>query len=241
MRIHFIQQEAWVEPGGFLHWALQNGHEISRTRCWRLERVPKEPEADMLVVLGGTMSPSTTWEECPGFDTQAQQSLIRKYAEAGKPVVGSCLGAQLIGEALGAPFEHSPEVEVGPVRAWLTEAGREDPFLRGFPYVFAAGAWHHDMPGLTGSAVVLAESEGCPRQIVRYGKYVYAFQAHMEFTHEIVAAGLEEMDWEVPETGRWVQTTKQLLTYDYTEMNRLLGTFLDAITEDWLTQSDDRA
>ncbi len=234
MHIHFIQQEEWVEPGEFLRWVLQNGHHLTRTRCWRHERVPHEVEADMLIVLGGSMSPSTTREECPDFDSQAQQRLIRHYVEAGKIVIGSCLGAQLIGEAMGAPFEHSPEVEVGPVRTVLTEEGRNDPFLRGFPYVFAAGAWHHDMPGLTSDAVVLAASDGCPRQIVRYGKYVYAFQAHMEFTHEIIAAGLEEMGGETGEEGRYVQTTEELLTYDYAEINRLLATFLDAITEDYL-------
>ena len=43
------------------------------------------------------------------------------------------------------------------------------------------------MPGMNDAAVILAECEGCPRQIVRYGKYVYAFQTHMEFTNEIAA------------------------------------------------------
>ncbi len=46
------------------------------------------------------------------------------------------------------------------------------------------------MPGLTDNSVIIAESDGCPRQIVRCGKYVYGFQTHMEFTHEIIAAGL---------------------------------------------------
>ena len=241
MKVHFIQQEPWVAPGEYLCWARRNGCAVSFTRCWKHEPLPREAEADLLVVLGGYQNPAMTREECDYFDAAAECAVIRRYIEAGRMVVGVCLGAQLVGEALGARYGHSPEKEIGPVKARLTADGRADPFLKAFPEVFDAGEWHNDMPGLTGDAAVLAESEGCPRQIVRYGKYVYAFQAHMEFTHEIVAAGLEEMDGETGEKGRWVQTTKQLLTYDYTEMNRLLGTFLDAITEDWLAQSREQA
>lgn len=84
-------------------------------------------------------------------------------------MIGVCLGAQLVGEALGAAYSHSPEREIGPVKAALTEAGRADPFFASFPDVFLAGEWHNDMPGLTEDSVIIAESEGCPRQIVRYG------------------------------------------------------------------------
>ena len=102
-----------------------------------------------------------------------------------------------------------------------------------FPDIFFAGEWHNDMPGLTAEAVILAASEGCPRQIVRYGKYVYGFQTHMEFTREIIAAGLADVGGEIIEEGRFVQKAQELLDYDYTEMNRLLSTFLDALTEDY--------
>ena len=113
--------------------------------------------------------------------------------------------------------------------ARLTEEGKADPFFSGFPAVFDAGEWHNDMPGLTGESVILAESDGCPRQIVRYGKYVYGFQTHMEFTHEIIAAGLQDVGGDIWETGRFIQKADQLLEYDYTAMNRLLSTFLDAM------------
>ena len=93
------------------------------------------------------------------------------------------------------------------------------------------------MPGLTADSVVLAQSDGCPRQIVRYGKYVYGFQTHMEFTHAIIAAGLRDIgEWKAK--GKYVQTPEELLAYDYTEMNRLLSSFLDALTEAY--QNDDK-
>ena len=237
MKVHFIQQEDWVAPGEYLTWAERHGYDVTYTRCWLYENIPATAEADLLVILGGHQSPDTTREECDYFDSAAQQRLIREYIRMGKPVVGACLGAQLIGDAVGAPYGRSPESEVGPVRARLTEAGRNDPFLRHFPDVFDAGEWHNDMPGLNDSAVILAESKGCPRQIVRYGKYVYGFQTHLEFTHEIIAEGIRRHGGRLEEQGRFVQSVSELLSYDYTEMNRLLSGFLDALTADYSRQS----
>ena len=233
MKVRFIQQEDWVAPGEFLSWARRNGWEVAITRCWLYEELPQAADADLLVVLGGYQNPAMTKEECDYFDASAEQALIREYVRAGRMVVGVCLGAQLVGEALGAAYGHSPEKEIGSVRARLTEAGRADPFLRAFPEVFEAGEWHNDMPGLTADAAILAESEGCPRQIVRYGRYVYGFQTHMEFTREIIAAGIEDAGGTIRETGRFVQPARALLDYDYTGMNRLLSAFLDAMAADY--------
>ena len=233
MKVHFIQQDPWVAPGEYLAWAERNGWAVSRTRCWRHEAVPQAAEADLLVVLGGHQSPATTKAECETFDAAAQRALILEYVQAGRMVVGVCLGAQLVGEALGAPYGRSPEKEIGPVAARLTPAGRADPFLRDFPDAFFAGEWHNDMPGLTPDAEVLAVSEGCPRQIVRYGRYVYGFQAHMEFTREIVAAGIEDAGGEIRQRGPFIQSAAALLACDYTGMNRLLSSFLDAMAADY--------
>ena len=233
MKVHFIQQDSWVLPGEYLSWADRHGHDVTVSKCWEYESVPKSAEADLLVVLGGYQCPATTKEECGYFDAEAEKALIRRYVEAGKMVVGVCLGAQLLGEALGAPYEHSPEREIGPVEARLTPEGKNDPFFASFGDVFLAGEWHNDMPGLTEDSVIIAESDGCPRQIVRYGKYVYGFQTHMEFTHEIVAAGIEDAGGHLNCTGRFVQTEGQLLAFDYSEMNALLSSFLDAMVEEY--------
>ena len=233
MKVHFIQQDSWVLPGEYLAWAERHGYDVAVTKCWEYETVPESAEADLLVVLGGCQCPATTKEECGYFDAEREKALIRSYVEAGKMVVGVCLGAQLLGEALGAPYAHSPEREIGPVKARLTPEGKNDPFFASFGDVFLAGEWHNDMPGLTEDSVIIAESDGCPRQIVRYGKYVYGFQTHMEFTHEIVAAGIEDAGGRLNCTGQFVQTEEQLLAFDYSEMNALLSSFLDAMVEEY--------
>ena len=232
--IHFIQHEEHIGPGAYLVWAERNGWEASTTRCWAGDRPPASgPLPDLLVVLGGPQNPATTKQRCPYFDAAAEREFIRRCVDAGRAVIGVCLGAQLLGEALGAAYAPSPEPEIGPVRITLTEAGRADPFLKSLPDTFPGGEWHNDMPGLTATSTVLAASEGCPRQIVRYGRFVYGLQTHMEFTHEIVAGLLARLSPALRRRGPFIQSDEELLAYDYTEMNARLWSFLDALTEAW--------
>src|SRR5262249_25394743 len=137
---------------------------------------------DLLVVMGGPQSPTTTPAECPHFDAAAECDLIVRCVRARKAVVGVCLGAQLIGTALGAQHEASPEKEIGKFPITL----QPHPKFAGFGDMLDVGHWHSDMPGLTEGAVVIARSAGCPRQIIEYGDLVYGFQCHMEFTPEVV-------------------------------------------------------
>ena len=102
MRVHIVWQNEKTAPGEYLSWAMRRGFEITFTKCWEYEEVPLDEEpADMLIVLGGWQNPGTTKEECDYYDSQAEQALIRQYAASGKIVIGSCLGAQLMGDAFG--------------------------------------------------------------------------------------------------------------------------------------------
>lgn len=237
MKIHIIQHDCWVEPGEYLNWANRHEYDVSYTKCWKYEKLPETVTSDFLLILGGLQCPATQLEECDYFDAAAEKTFIRMYIDAGKIVVGVCLGAQLIGEALGAEYEHSPEREIGPVWTRLTEEGRKDPFLMHIPDGFYAGAWHNDMPGLTEDCKILAESDGCPRQIVQYSKYVYGLQTHMEFTHDIILQGIQNAGDSLKSGNRFVQSEEELLAFDYTEMNRQLSGFLDAITGEYMRQT----
>lgn len=233
MKIHFIVHEVFEAPGAYWEWARNRGHELSLTKLYEGESLPKDSSSyDMLIVMGGPQSPRTTLAECPYFDAAAEIALIQEFITADKPIIGVCLGAQLLGEAYGAKVEHSPEKEIGNFSIVLTGSGLADERLKTFGQGLTVGHWHGDMPGLTETSEVLAVSQGCPRQIVKYSDKHYAFQCHLEFSKPLVEALLaEEVDYdEQVKTHSYLQAKHDILAYDYSEMNHVLEQFLDAFT-----------
>ncbi|WP_058048891.1 glutamine amidotransferase-related protein [Janthinobacterium sp. Ant5-2-1] len=239
MKVHFIVHEAFEAPGAYETWVRERGYAATYSRLYAHEPLPVSiADIDLLVVMGGPQSPSTTREECPHFDAAAEQALIAACAAAGKAVVGVCLGAQLIGAALGAPHAHSPEKEIGKFPIMLTADGKASDKFAHFGAVLETGHWHSDMPGLRDSAKVIAYSEGCPRQIVEYGNLVYGFQCHMEFTPEVVdlLIAASEAELATLESHRYVQQPAILRAQDWQGMNGQLFVFLDRLMQAYAAQ-----
>jgi GMP synthase (glutamine-hydrolysing) len=240
MEVHFVVHEAYEAPAAIATWAADRGHLRSYSRVYAGGRVPSTADGiDFLVVMGGPQSPDTTLRECPYFDSAAEQSLISGAVAAGKAVVGVCLGAQLLGAALGAPAGPSGQAEIGVFPIQLTAGGRADRRLAGFPVTFDVGHWHQGMAGLTPDATVLAASDGCARQIIRYGELAYGFQCHLEFTRESVPPLIAASGGELAHLSgeRYVQTASFLRKDSkdsYDAMNAALFSFLDNLTRDYL-------
>ena len=232
MHIHFIIHEHFEAPGAYETWGKNRGCSMSYSRVYQGDPLPEDLlSTDLLIIMGGPQSPATTLKECPWFDAQAEMRLIGRAIETGKTVIGVCLGSQLIGEALGAAFCHSPEKEIGKFPVRLTDAGKANPLFEDFGHELNVGHWHNDMPGLTPQAKVMAYSEGCPRQIVQYGERIYGFQCHMELTPEVVELLIEHSQNDLRRAAefRFVETAEKLRSHDYREMNQVLFSFLDKL------------
>lgn len=231
IHVHFVVHETFEGPGAFAIWVHDRGHTATYSRVYDYEPLPQDPSGiDLLVVLGGPQSAATTTAECPHFDRSAECDLIKSCIAAGKAVVGVCLGAQLIGEALGATFAPSPESEIGNFPITLTTAGRAHDKISHFGDSLEVGHWHNDMPGLTPDATVLATSAGCPRQIIEYSDRVYGLQCHLEFTPQLIELLLAQAGTELDaSSNRFVQRADALRSHDYTTMNRMLYGFLDKL------------
>ncbi|WP_339388918.1 type 1 glutamine amidotransferase [Vibrio caribbeanicus] len=230
MRIHFIIHEHFEAPGAYETWARKHDYTITYSRVYLGEPLPQQVEGiDFLIVMGGPQSPVTTIEQCAHFDAKGEKAVITKAINAGKVILGVCLGAQLIGEALGAHYEHSPEREIGKFPIKLTKYANTHPLFEHFGSVLEVGHWHKDMPGLTPDSKIIAHSEGCPRQIVAYGDLVFGFQCHMELTKEVVALLIENDDLSEATNYRFVDDPEVLLNHNYDKMNEKLYEFLDKL------------
>jgi len=236
MRIHFIVHESFESPGAIKAWAENNNLNISYTHLYKGEKLPASVnDFDCLVIMGGPQSPATTKQEYPHFDAPKEIAFIKEAILSEKYVLGVCLGAQLIGEALGAKFDHSPHREIGLFDVELTDEGKEDPIFSQFPSTFSVGHWHGDMPGLTPESQVLAYSKGCPRQVIRYTPKVYGFQCHFEFTPEAIEGMITHCNDELEEYKAlpYIQSAEVLRKNDYTPVNQKLFLFLDAMKSDF--------
>lgn len=233
MKVHIVMHESFESPAAIEIWALKKGHDITYTRLYEGGVFPDNTDFDFLVIMGGPQSPETTLTECPHFNAQKEIAFIKKAIEEKKVLLGVCLGAQLIGEALGAKFDHSPNREIGVFPVLLTEEGKNDPIFSSFPKKFMVGHWHGDMPGLTADSKILAISEGCPRQIICYSPKIYGFQCHFEFTPDAIETMIENNahELEMYKESPYIETAEQLKDHDYSKMNLLLFNFLDEISK----------
>jgi GMP synthase (glutamine-hydrolysing) len=236
MHVHFVVHESFEAPGAFETWVRDRAHSATYSRVYAHEPLPQSADGiDLLVVMGGPQNPGTTREECPHFDAAAEIALITQCIEAQKAVFGACLGAQLIGEALGAKFERSPEKEMGKYAITLTREGLSHDKLAHFGNSCEVGHWHNDMPGLTRDAKVLAYSAGCPRQIVEYSKLVYGFQCHMELNREVIELLIAHCEDELARLAshRYVQQPAELRNNHFDAMNAKLFVFLDKLLQEY--------
>lgn len=230
IKAHILMHESFEAPGAILDWCKTNHVEVSYTQFYKGDTLPFEIlDIDILFVMGGPQCPDTTTEECSHFDAQAEIEFIKKAVKANKAILGVCLGAQLIGEALGAKYSHSPNREIGVFDLHLTESAKNDPVFSKFDSPFEVGHWHGDMPGLTEEAEILAYSEGCPRQVVKYSPKIYGFQCHFEFNLESIKGMIANSSEELAQYKDlpYVENSEQLLSHDYSEMNAKLFSFLD--------------
>jgi GMP synthase-like glutamine amidotransferase len=138
-------------------------------------------------------------------EKRALRSAIDKY----KPVIGICLGSQLIADVLGGKIYQNPEMEIGwfPVRLHK-EAASIAPFAR-FPEVLTPLHWHGDTFSLPDGAVPIAESVGCKNQAFAVGDRIIGLQFHLEVGMKDVAAFVDAE----PSlgSGRFIQTPATIL------------------------------
>ncbi len=223
MHIHYIQHAPFEKLGVIEDWAHQEGYQLSGTQTYNGETLPHASAFDFLIIMGGPQSPLQL-EQYPYL--LAEIELSRQAIAQQKPVLGVCLGAQIIAESLGATTTQSPNKEIGVYPIELTKEGEQDPLFKLFSKQFNVMHWHNDMPGIPKDAVLLAQSAGCPRQAFRYGDRVYGLQFHLEMDTDCIKGMIEHCAEDL-QPGRYVQTKEELLTADHASINQKMCMVLD--------------
>ncbi|MCE9612238.1 MAG: type 1 glutamine amidotransferase [Chthoniobacter sp.] len=205
MTVHSLEHQSYEGPGRIADWAAARGHTLARTALYASEALPALAAFDLLVVMGGSMN---IYEHRVHPWLVAEKAFLAEAVAAGKPVLGICLGAQLLADLLGGKVVQNPEKEIGwwPVRVF----DRRPPF-NAFPERLTVMHWHGDTFTLPPGARRVAESDGCVQQAFVHGDRVVGLQFHLEQgpvnVTDLATACAAEL---VP--ARYVQTRAQLAT-----------------------------
>ncbi|MGO9451462.1 MAG: type 1 glutamine amidotransferase [Candidatus Binataceae bacterium] len=184
----YVLQNHRVENLGTIADALQGAALAWQyVRVYEGQPVPKDMKgAGGLIVMGGPMAVYQA-DKYPFL--REEMRLIEDAAKQDLPVLGVCLGAQIVAGALGAKVVKNPAgKEIGWHQVTLADAATEDRLFRGVAPTITPFHWHGDIFDLPAGATPLASSDKTPCQAFRYGSSVYALQFHLEVTTESVAA-----------------------------------------------------
>jgi len=230
MRIHCLQHVPFEGPSGFADWAGTRGHELLVTHLSDGTAPPGPDGFDWLVVMGGPMG---VHDEAQHPWLLAEKALLREAIAAGKTIIGVCLGAQLLAEALGARVYRNAEKEIGWLPIELTEEGRASSLLGFLPERIEVFHWHGDTFELPPGALHLARSQACANQAYLWDGRVLGLQFHVETTpaslHELVEHGADDIV-----AGPYVQSAGRMLAAsreDFARINGALFGILDRLAQ----------
>lgn len=207
MRAHSLQHVPFEDLGGIRPLLLERGWTITSTALWEGAALPEPSAFDLLIVMGGPMGVHDEREH-PWL--VGEKRCIEHAIRAGRPVLGICLGAQIIADVLGARVGRNPHREIGWFPVERTADALRSRLGRAFPETFVAFHWHGDTFDLPSGALQIARSAACEQQSFVYEERVLGLQFHIETTREGAEALLAECkDDLVP--GPYVQSADEIL------------------------------
>ncbi len=188
-RLLIFQHVSHEHPGRFLDITQNNGVQVDIVKLWEGQKLPDLSKYSRLLVMGGPQSVYDSLEQYPSRDIELES--IREFTRMGKPVLGVCLGSQLIARAFGGDVypnkvNGKPFKETGFYKTQLTEEGRSDPLFQGFQESFDVFHWHEDIFDLPTDAKLLATSGNVHNQTFVLSNSAYGVLFHLEITPQMV-------------------------------------------------------
>ena len=223
MNVHILQHVSFEGIGSMEPWLRQHAAHITSTRFFEPWTLPEVSHLDLIIAMGGPMSVNDE-AELPWL--VEDKEFVRAAIQQGVPVLGICLGAQLIASALGARVYAGRQREIG----WFDiEAVPQAAGTFTFPPSTTVFHWHGETFDLPVGAVHLARSTACAHQAFQIGTNVIGLQFHLETTPESAAAIITHCSHELV-ADTFVQTADALRAVPpvaYERINALMGDVLD--------------
>jgi GMP synthase-like glutamine amidotransferase len=226
MRVHVLQHVPFEDIGSMAFWLAARNSRVTYTRFHESLALPEPGGLDLVLVMGGPMSVNDN-AAFPWL--KAEKQFVREVIQRGVPIVGICLGAQLIASALGARVYRNPEKEIG----WFDIEGLatgESSFR--FPQRATVFHWHGETFDLPAGAACLARSAACENQAFQVGTHVLGLQFHLETTPQSLDALINNCRDEIVEST-YVQgeaAMRDIPKNTFNEINGLLDEVLSHLT-----------
>lgn len=183
---------------------------------------------EAVIILGGPMN---VYEEDKYPFLKKEDIFIKEALARGIPLMGICLGSQLLAKAAGAAVGKSPQKEVGFFPIQLTQEGRRDPLFRGLNKELEIFQWHEDMFQIPAGAQWLAASSACPHQALKVGPNAYGLQFHIEITDRSIREWSDGY-WDRKDTAAMVK--KREMLEDYQKKKEQFNRVADKIYNNFL-------
>ncbi len=222
MKLHVLQHVAFEGAANILKWAELKGHSVTTTRFFEMGwEVPPVAEVDCLFIMGGPMS---VYEESEHAFLIPEKTFIRAVIDAGKPVLGICLGAQLCADVLGAKVYPMGQKEIGwyPVSKVAPHPIFFD--MNEGQHVFH---WHGDTFDLPMGSILLASSAVCKHQAFMWKEQVMGLQFHMEMTPDDIQLLIENCFEDLKMPGPHVQKDGEI--QKHSQHADILAGLLDSV------------
>ena len=229
MNVHYFQHVPFEGLGCIEQWMTLHGHELACTRFYSGDELPLLKAIDWLIILGGPMGIYDHGNHPWLLD---EKRFIGRAIDAGKTVIGICLGAQLVADVLGAKVFKNRYKEIGWYPIHMTEESRKYKPFNTFPKSLDVFHWHGDTFDLPKDAIRLAGSAATENQAYMCNKNVMGIQFHLEMTvnnaKKLIENGLHEL---VDEP--YIQSSDAMLSSKarFSDINRKMNTILAALVD----------
>lgn len=225
MNIHYFQHAPFEALGSIADWVASHKYNLTATKFFESTETPDVHDIDVLIIMGG---PFNIYEEETYPWLKIEKAYIKQAIEAGKIVVGVCLGAQLIADVLGSKIYPNAHKEIGWFPLQVTTPTH--PLVQDLPSELMAFHWHGDTFDLPKGAVHLFQTPVCQHQGYLVDNRILGLQFHFEMTPSSLEAIIENCRKEMVDAP-YIQTKAHILKHQaYTKQaNQWLAELLDKL------------